>query len=157
MGRVKASHSQFSMMIPAAQYYVIAFFVLAANAGGYSQEGGFGDQAPEPLDKSSSRDAYRIEIDLDYNKASFTGRETLRFTNAAREDLSSLNFYLYPNFGLSEEDKPSLEVQKVTAGDRELYYSLRSHNALLRVELPQRLQSGRSIELTLAFSGRVRG
>ena len=142
-------------MFPAAQYYVIAFFVLAAISTAYAQESGFGDHAPEPADKPSSRDAYRIEIDLDYHKASFTARETLRFTNAAREDLSSLSFYLYPNFGLSEEDKPSLEVQKVTAGGRELYYSLRSHNALLRVELPQRLQPGQSIELTLDFSARV--
>src|SRR5262249_23343822 len=67
----------------------------------------------------------------------------------------SLNFYLYPNFGLSEEDRPSLEVQKVTAGGRELYYSLRSHNALLRVELPQRMKAGRSIELTVDFCARV--
>ena len=87
-------------MFPAAQYYVIAFFVLAAISAAYAQESGFGDQAPEPADKPTSRDAYRIEIDLDYHKASFTGRETLRFTNAAREELSSLNFYLYPNFGL---------------------------------------------------------
>jgi peptidase M1-like protein len=143
------------MMFPAAQYYVIAFFVLAALSAAYAQEAGFGEQAPEPADKPSSRDAYRIEIDLDYHRASFTGREILRFTNATREDLNSLNFYLYPNFGLSDEDKPSLEVQKVTAGERELYYSLRSHNALLRVELPQRLQPGRSIELTLDFSARV--
>jgi peptidase M1-like protein len=143
------------MMFPAAQCYVIAFFVLAAISAAYAQEGGFGDQAPEPADKPSSRDAYRIEIDLDYHKASFTGRETLQFTNDGREDLNSLNFYLYPNFGLSEGDKSSLEVQKVTSGGRELYYSLRSHNALLRVELPQRLQPGRSIELTLDFSARV--
>ena len=142
-------------MFTAAQCYVIAFFVLAAVSAAYAQEAGFGDQAPEPADKPSSRDAYRIEIDLDYHKASFTGRETLRYTNAGREDLNSLNFYLYPNFGLSEGDKSSLEVQKVTAGGRELYYSLRSHNALLRVELPQRLQPGRSIELTLDFSARV--
>src|SRR5262245_42483238 len=142
-------------MFPAAQYYVIAFFVLAAISAAYAQEAGFGDHAPEPADKPSSRDAYHIEIDLDYHKASFTARETLRFTNAAREDLSSLSFYLYPNFGLSEEDKPSLEVQKVTAGGRELYYSLRSHNALLRVELPQKLQPGQGIELTLDFSARV--
>src|SRR5262245_16152260 len=142
-------------MFPAAQYYVIAFFVLAAISAAYAQESGLGDHAPEPADKPSSPDAYRIEVDLDYHKASFNARETLRFTNAAREDLSSLNFYLYPNFGLSEEDKPSLEVQKVTAGGRELYYSLRSHNALLRVELPQRLQPGQSVELTLDFSARV--
>lgn len=142
-------------MFPAAHYYVIAFFVLAAISAAYAQEAGYGDQAPEPPDKPSSRDAYRIEIDLDYQNATFTGRETLQLTNTTREDLNSLNFYLYPNFGLSEGDKPSLAMQKVTAGGRELYYSLRSHNALLRVELPQKLQPGQSIELTLEFSARI--
>jgi hypothetical protein len=142
-------------MFPAAQYYVIAFFVLAAISAAYAQDAGFGDQAMEPADKPSPRDTYRVEIDLDYHKASFTGRETLRITNTTRENLDFLNFFLYPNFGLSEADKPSLAVQKVTAGGRELYYSLRSHNALLRVELPQKLAPGRSIELTLDFSASV--
>jgi hypothetical protein len=152
---VKASRSQFPTTFTAAQYYVIAFFVMAAISAAYAQEAGFGDQAPEPADNPSSRDAYRIEIDLDYQKASFTGRETLRFLNTTRADLDFLNFYLYPNFGLSEEDKPSLAVQKVTAGRRELNYSFRSNNALLRVELPQKLRPGESIELALDFSARV--
>src|SRR5262249_16765730 len=72
-----------------------------------------------------------------------------------REDLDFINFYLYPNFGLSEEENPSLKVQKVTARGRELYYSLRAHSARLRVELPQKLQPGQGIELTLDFSARV--
>jgi aminopeptidase N len=143
------------MMFPAAQYYMVAFFVMAAISAAYAQEAGLSDRAPESTDKPSSRDSYRIEIDLDYHKASFTGRETLRFTNTTREELDYINFYLYPNFGLSDDDKPSLAVQKVTAGGRELYFGARSHNALLRVDLPQKLQPGRSIELTLDFSARV--
>ncbi|HEY8459505.1 MAG TPA: hypothetical protein VIM99_03945, partial [Blastocatellia bacterium] len=119
------------------------------------QEAGSGTRSPQPparpFDKPSSRDAYRIEIDLDYHGASFTGREILRFTNTTREDIDFVNFYLYPNFGLSGEDKPALAVRKVTAGGRELNYILRSHNALLRAELPQKLQPGRSIELRLDF------
>ncbi|HEU0174266.1 MAG TPA: M1 family aminopeptidase [Blastocatellia bacterium] len=134
---------------------MVAFFVMAAISAAYAQEAGLSDRAPESTDKPSSRDSYRIEIDLDYHKASFTGRETLRFTNTTREELDYINFYLYPNFGLSDDDKPSLAVQKVTAGGRELYFGARSHNALLRVDLPQKLQPGRSIELTLDFSARV--
>jgi hypothetical protein len=48
-----------------------------------------------------------------------------------------------------------LAVHKVTTGERELYYSLRSNNALLRVELPQKLRPGESIELALDFSARI--
>jgi Peptidase family M1 domain len=142
-------------MFPAAQYYVIAFFVLAAISAAYAQETGFSDQAGEPVDHPTPRDTYRVEIDLDYYKSSFTGREILRFTNTTREDLDFLNFYLYPNFGLSEESEPSLTVRKITAGGRELNYSPRSRNALLRVELPQKLAPGQGIEMTLDFSARV--
>src|SRR4030095_1877647 len=142
-------------MFPAAQYYVIAFFVLAAISAAYAQEAGFGDQATEPVDRETPRDTYRIDIDLDYHKSSFTGREILRYTNATHEDLDFLNFYLYPNFGLSEENEPSLTVRKITAGGRDLNYSLRSRNALLRVEMPQKLAPGKGIEMTLEFSARV--
>src|SRR5262249_30550855 len=155
MERVKAYRTQFPAMFPAAQYYVIAFFALAAISAAYAHEANFGDQATKPADNPATRDIYRVEIDLDYHKASFTGREMVRYTNATREDLDFLNFYLYPNFGLSEEDEPSLKVQKVPAGGRDLYYNLRSHGALLRVELPQKLQPGQGIELTLELSARV--
>jgi peptidase M1-like protein len=147
------------MMSLAPQYYVVAFFVLSAVSAAYAQETSLVDRAPHPgaqplarpLDKPAPRDAYRIEIDLDYHRASFTGRETLRYTNTSREEQDFVNFCLYPNYGLSEEDKPSLTVQKVTAGGRELSYSMRSRNALLRAELPQKLQPGQSVELTLNF------
>jgi hypothetical protein len=143
------------MMSRVAQYYMVAFFVLSAISAAQAQEAGAGDRAPQPADRSTSRDSYRIEIDLDYHKASFSGRETLKITNTTREEQDYVNFYLYPNFGLSEEDKPSLTVQKITAGGRELNYGMRSRNALLRAELPQKLQPGHSIELTLDFSGLV--
>jgi len=145
-------------MFPAAQYYVIAFFAFAAISTAHGQAAKFGDQAAKPANpvhSSSPRDIYRVEIDLDYHKASYTGREILRFTNNTREDLDFLGFYLYPNFGLLEEDEPSLTVQRVTAGGRDLYFSLRSRNALLRVELPQKLQPGQGVELTLDFNARI--
>jgi hypothetical protein len=113
------------------------------------------DRKANLVDDSAPRNFYRLEIDLDYRHASFTGREFLRFTNTTREDLDFLSFYLYPNFGLLEEDQPSLVVKRVIAGGRELSYSLRSRNALLRIELPQKLGPGQNIELTLDFTARI--
>ncbi len=113
------------------------------------------DRKANLVDDSAPRNFYRLEIDLDYRNASFTGRELIRFTNTTREDLDFLSFYLYPNFGLLEEDQPSLAVKRVAAGGRELLYSLRSRNALLRIELPQKLQPGQNIELTLDFTARI--
>jgi hypothetical protein len=98
---------------------------------------------------------YRIEIDLDYKAAKFNGRETLRLTNTSREDLESLIFHLYPNIGTTEEEAPWLTVKRVAEGARELKYSLRSRNSVLKVDLPYKLVSGESIELTLDFSARI--
>jgi hypothetical protein len=98
---------------------------------------------------------YRIEIDLDYSGAKYKGREVVRYTNSTREELESLNFQLYPNIGLSEEDEPSLSVNRVSSGSRELKFSLRSRNTAIKVDLPYKLAPGKSIELALDFAARI--
>jgi aminopeptidase N len=98
---------------------------------------------------------YRIEIDLDYNAATFAGREIVRFTNSTREDLDSLIFHLYPNVGLSEEDEPWVTIQRVSANSRELKYNLRNRNSVIKVDLPNKLAAGQSIELALEFAARI--
>ncbi len=136
----------------------VTFCAIAAITTTNGRAAKYDDQAARPVnhaENSGPRNVYRIEIDLDYQKASFRGREILQFTNTTREDLDFLSFYLYPNYGLLEEDAPSLTVQKVTAGARDLEFSMRSRNAMLRVELPQKLQPGQGIELTLDFSARI--
>ena len=151
---MKAFHSQFPAKFPTAEYYVIAIFVLAAISTAYAGDANFADQQSKPGDKPTSQDSYRLEIDLDYQKASFTGREILRYRNTTREELDFLNFYLYPNFGLLE-DEHSLSVQKISTGGRELTFNMRSRNALMRVDLPQKLAPGQAIELKLEFRARV--
>lgn len=98
---------------------------------------------------------YRIDLDLNYDAASFTGRETVRFTNLMREDLDSLIFHLYPNIGLSEEDEPWMTIQQVRAGPRQLKFNLRSRHSVLKVDLPVKLANGQSIELVIDFAARV--
>jgi Peptidase family M1 domain len=98
---------------------------------------------------------YRIDIDLDYSGAKYKGRETVRYTNSTREELESLIFQLYPNIGLSDEDEPSLNVQRVIYESRELRFSLRSRNTAIKVDLPYRLAPGKSIDLTLDFAARI--
>lgn len=132
-----------------------AFAAIPAVYEAHGRAAKSGGQVAKPVGGGAPRDNYHIEIDLDYRKASFTGREIIRYTNTTREDLDHLNFHLYPNFGLSEADELSLVAQRIAASGRDLSFSLHSHGALLRVELPQKLQPGQSIELTLMFSARV--
>jgi aminopeptidase N len=105
--------------------------------------------------KTSAGLIYRIEIDLDYRDATFTGREVVRFTNSTREELDGLIFHLYPNVGLSEEDEPWVTVQRVSANSRELKFNLRNRNSVLKVDLPYKLSAGQSIELALEFAARI--
>jgi hypothetical protein len=104
---------------------------------------------------SVSDQHYRIELNVNYRAASFTGRAAVRFRNATRSDLESIYFHLYPNVGLEEEAAAWLKVQRVRLEARELRFSLKSRGAVLKVELPVKLEPGRSLELTLDFTGSV--
>jgi aminopeptidase N len=157
---VKPNYDQIPVKLTAAHYYAIAvtFCAFAVSFTAQAQAATFPEQAAKPanpVDKPASRDSYRIEVDLDYHNASFIGREIIRYTNRTREDLDFLSFCLYPNFGLLEDDEPSLTVQKVTVGGKELNFSSRSRNAQIRVDLPQKLRPGQGIELKLDFMARI--
>jgi hypothetical protein len=106
-------------------------------------------------DASLWRQHYRLELDINYREASFTGKEVVRFLNSTRSDLESITFHLYPNAGLSEGEEPRLIVSRVSAGSRDLRFSLKSRGAVLKVSLPAKLEPGKSLELALDFAARV--
>lgn len=115
---------------------------------------------PAPAQESQSKTSagrikYSIEIDVDYSAASFKGHQRVHYTNTTREDIESIDFHLYPNIGLAEEDEPPLTIQQVSDGSRDLKFSLRSRQTALRVDLPAKLAAGRSIEISLDFSARI--
>ena len=73
---------------------------------------------------SEARNLYRMEIDLDYREAKYSGWEVVRFVNTTREEMDGLFFNLFPNMGLEEDESPWLTVSRVTAGMRELIQSV---------------------------------
>jgi hypothetical protein len=100
-------------------------------------------------------DHYSLEIDVDYRNGSYTGQEKINVINRGRDELDSVYFILYPNVGLPETELPWVSVQRVAEGSRELRFGLRSRNAVIKVELSQKLLEGQSIELTLDFSAKL--
>lgn len=98
---------------------------------------------------------YQIELEVNYRQATFLGVETIRVNNSTHDELDSLTFNLYPNLGLSEEDDPWININRVTTNSRNLRFSLRSRQSVLKVELPSKLSPGQSIELKLEFSARI--
>lgn len=99
--------------------------------------------------------SYSIKLDLDYREAKFTGTEKVKIQNASRDEIDQINFHLYPNAGLLDEDTPCLSVHRITLDGRELRFTARPRQTLLKAELPFKLQPGQSLELRLEFSGRL--
>ena len=100
------------------------------------------------------RNRYRIELEVAFREARFTGREEVRFVNRTREELDGVFFNLFPNVGLAEEEAPWLAVTRVTVGGRELRFAARGRSSVIKVELGRKLLPGQAIELTLEFLGR---
>ncbi len=103
----------------------------------------------------TSAPSYSIKLDLDYREAKFTGTEKVKIQNASRDEIDQINFHLYPNAGLLDEDTPCLSVHRITLDGRELRFTARPRQTLLKVELPFKFQPGQSLELKLEFSGRL--
>ena len=99
--------------------------------------------------------SYSIKLDVDYHEAKFSGVEKVRLQNSSRDEIDQISFHLYPNAGLLDEDSPWLTVHKISAAGRELRFSSRPRQPMLKVELPSKLLPGQSLELKLEFSGRL--
>ena len=99
--------------------------------------------------------SYEIDLAVDYRAARFSGHETVRLTNATRQELDGINFYLYPNVGLDETEEPWVTVQAVRVGSRQLRFTTRSRGAMIRVALPTKVLPGQSLALSLDFEARI--
>lgn len=108
----------------------------------------------KPAGKEAS-DRYALDIDVDFHHGSFTGVEKIKLLNRGRDELESVFFVLYPNVGLPESEAPWLTVGRISEGEREMHFAFRSRNSVIKVDLPQKLQEGQSIELILEFSGKL--
>jgi hypothetical protein len=113
------------------------------------------DNARKSQNETILSPSYSIKLDLDYREAKFTGTEKVKIYNSSRDEIDQINFHLYPNAGLLDEDLPCLSVQRITNDGRELRFNPRPRQTLLKAELPFKLLPGQSLELKLDFSGRL--
>lgn len=116
---------------------------------------GAADRQARQVDFAFSGIHYRIDLDLDFRKATYSGNETIRFTNNSRDELDSILFNLYPNAGLADNEAAWLSVNRVTSAGHGLHFSSQPRQASIKVELQSKLAPGQSAELRLEFSSRV--
>src|SRR5215212_8919787 len=69
---------------------------------------------------------YRIELNLDYRQATFSGIEFVQVTNTGHDELDNLIFHLYPNAGLGEGEEPWITVTRISLNGNDLRSNLRS-------------------------------
>ncbi|MFQ5856781.1 MAG: M1 family metallopeptidase [Anaerolineae bacterium] len=97
---------------------------------------------------------YSIDVTIDYDNLTFTGREIVDYTNTERTPLDKLNFRLFPNGGHSYGNGV-LTVSRVTVDGEPVEPKLSLEDTVLQVRLPAILRRGKSVQLLLEFEGTV--
>ncbi|CAN5546040.1 M1 family metallopeptidase [soil metagenome] len=123
--------------------------------------------------KSLLRSHYQIQLKLDFDARSYTGRERVRWVNRGGRSTAALYFHLYSNVRVSqptgasgstaaaltvaEADEPRIEVTEVSsaADNEQLTFVLDDHGTTLRVNLGEAVAPGGSAEVLVTFKGSV--
>jgi hypothetical protein len=118
-------------------------------------------------------DRYRIDLDLDYPRGTYTGRQTFEWTNRGGGSVDYLEFSLYPNVGatvgsgigsnsvaggsspVGENGFTVLEVLEVIAPGRQIKTSTRLKRTVLRVDFDERIENGQRVVLHFRFKGAI--
>jgi hypothetical protein len=125
--------------------------------------------AKESVPKGLARPRYQIQLKIDFDSLSYTGSETVRWTNRSDRPLSAVYFHLYSNLRpdqptqaavrsqTGEIEDPTLQITEVrpVAGGSPVTYSIEDQGTTLRVSLREPLLPGKSGEVVIGFKGTV--
>lgn len=110
----------------------------------------------------AERHRYQIDIQLDFDRQSYTGTETVRWINQGEKPASVIYFHLYPNLRVdqpvgTEADEPRLDVLEVRAASDKtaLFSALEDQGTTLRVNLREPVAPGGAAEVVIKFKGTV--
>lgn len=107
----------------------------------------------DPLDELPR---YDIHLQVDFDRAQFSGNVTLSYRNQENRALDRLYFRLFPNGGKSFGDG-ELVVDEVTVDGEASETNLSMNDTVLEVVLPEPLNVGRQLPIRFEFRGRVPG
>jgi len=166
-GHGDTARSQYSTGRVSASLCLISVVLLLASGSEAlaRQEGADGKAKGEP----PPRTLYRINLELDFDARTFSGRERVRWVNRDDRPASAVYFHLYPNLRAEDErpgaqgqadapEEPRLEVTAVRAAgsSQPLPFAAEDGDGVtLRVTLREAVAPGASAELELSFKGHV--
>lgn len=108
----------------------------------------------EDVEKLPEIPQYDIQLEVDFENATFKGTAQIDYTNLEEVDLDSLYYRLFPNGGKSYGNG-SLEVYLVKVDGQEVQTVLSIDDSVLEVKLPKPLIIGENIQITISFNGEV--
>lgn len=110
----------------------------------------------------AERHRYQIDIQLDFDRQSYTGTETVRWINQGEKPTSVIYFHLYPNLRvdqpvITEADEPRIDILEVRAASDKsaLFSALEDQGTTLRVNLREPVAPGAAAEVVIKFKGTV--
>lgn len=112
---------------------------------------------------------YKIEVDLNTDDMSYTGKQNISYVNNTDIDLEEVYFHLYPNAFRTLEDAPvlfntgeniealsyipgNIEIQEVSSKKENLKWNIEGDkDTILHIKLKEPIEKGESIELYLGY------
>lgn len=104
------------------------------------------------LNRAAAWNQYAFNLAIDPVERTLSGTQTLYYTNRDTTALPDLYFRLFPNL---PDLGGSLEIQSVRVNGTETAFRYQSSRYLARIPLPQPLQPGQQVVVTLTFTTRT--
>ena len=126
-------------------------------------------QTSEPA-KKPGRSQYKIDLQIDFEKLSYTGVERVRWVNQNDKSASVIYFHLYPNLRVAEQpqqppsnsttpqaDEPRMDILAVrsVSSEASVYFALEDQATILRVNLREPVEPEDATEIEIKFKGTV--
>jgi hypothetical protein len=121
--------------------------------------------------EKAARFLYKIDLEIDFDRLTYTGVQRLRWVNHNDKPASVLYFHLYPNLRVvdsspqpaavsttsPQNDEPRLDIVSVRslASDTSLSFGLEDQSTILRVNLREQVPPQASTEIEIKFKGSV--
>lgn len=109
-------------------------------------------EARTDLDDLADLTRYQIELEVDAEHQRFNGNAVLQVTNTEDTPLDALYFRLLPN-GHKSYGNGSLVVSQALVDGQEAQLSLSHEDTVLQVQLPDTLEVGASLQVSVEFTG----
>ena len=146
----------------------LVVLAIAASIEAQSANG----QTNQTTTAKPDRSLYKIDLDIDFDRLSYTGVQRLRWFNQNDKPTSVLYFHLYPNLRVPDQqpapssaaaattsaaDEPRMDIVSVrsAASESSLSFGLEDQGTILRINLREPVLPGGSADIEIKFKGTV--